>query len=207
MLRVSSHITQLRQQNRTRRPLPFSIVPNVRIAQLGAGLRAFEPAPSFSRDKWEQLEALRPRVLVGSAADLHCLAHLAQRHVLELSSVDHAIFAVTRWGAQPVSDVSRVVLWQAFGVPIYELLVDVRGALLAAECEAHEGWHIEPRAKFSVVKGELVLHSAGRLRGSSGLAGSIQTTTCPCGRPGARLLNLEPLVGLVRVRGALAATA
>lgn len=205
MLLLPSKIVRFRPQDRSRSRLPLPAVPSQRVAQLSEGTRAFDSAQAFPRNRWEQLETFRPRVLVGSAADLHCVANLAQRHVLDLSSVDHALFAVTRWGSQPVSDVSRVVLWQAFGVPVYELLVNARGALLASECEAHEGWHIERRARFSLRNGELILDSANRLGRPTGLKGSVETELCPCGRPGMRLMNIEPMVALMRVPRELAA--
>jgi hypothetical protein len=137
---------------------------------------------------------------------LRRISELSERGVLELASVDRAIFALTRCGEQPVSDVSRVVLWQAFGVPVYELFMGSRGTLLASECEAHEGWHIEEGAKFSAVQGEIVLETRARRVSATGLSGRIENEPCPCGRTGSRLIGLEPLA-LVRVRRALAATA
>ncbi|MBV9406056.1 MAG: hypothetical protein JO211_11990, partial [Acidobacteriaceae bacterium] len=81
-----------------------------------------------------------------------------------------------------------------------------RGILLASECEAHEGWHIEETAKFSLVKGELLVDMPGRPAASTGLSGSLESEICVCGRPGLRVMNIEP-VALIRVRRALAATA
>src|SRR5579884_2585088 len=106
MLLLPSRLARLRPRKQSSRPLPVAALPGLRAAQLGAAVADCESVPSFGRNQWDELEAFQPRVLIGSAGDLHCLANLAQRNVLTLTSVDHAIFAVTRWGTQPVSDVS-----------------------------------------------------------------------------------------------------
>lgn len=165
----------------------------MRVAQVSPAAGDFDSVSSFSRDRWDELEAFRPAVLVGAAADLRSLAELTRRHILNLPSVDHAVFVLTECGDQPVNDISRVVLWQAFGVPVYELFVGPGGMLLASECEAHEGWHVEPRAAFSLVKGELVLNAPGLSGAPTGLTASIDLELCPCGRSGMRLTNIEAL--------------
>ena len=150
--------------------------------------------------------SFQPQVLVGSVSDLRRLAELVQRRAMDLSSLDRAIFAVTRCGDQPVTDISRVVLWQTFGVPVYEIFVGPRGVLLAWECEAHDGWHVDPGTRFSVLKNEIMLDVPGRQPIPTGLTGSIDNETCPCGCPGTRLVNVEALA-LISFRRALAATA
>lgn len=206
MLRLPANIRRLRRPHNHRRQLPFPAAPNLRVAQLGSAATAFDSVAPFAREHWSELEGFRPRVLVGSPSDLRRVAELSQRGILALDSIDHAIFALTRCGDQPLSDVSRVVLWQAFGVPVYELFVGPRGVLLASECEAHEGWHIEQGATFSAVEGEIVLETAKHGRSATGLTGRIESEPCACGRAGLRLIGVEPLA-LVRVRRALAAIA
>jgi len=206
MLRFPTNIRRLRSRSKHRPRLPFPAAADLRVAQLGSAANTFDGAECFSRERWSELESFAPHVLVGSPSELRRIAELSERGVVELASVDRAIFALTRCGEQPVSDVSRVVLWQAFGVPVYELFVGTRGALLASECEAHEGWHIEEGAKFSAVRGEIVLETGARRVSATGLTGRIESEPCPCGRSGSRLIGIEPLA-LVRVRRALAATA
>ncbi|MBV9612406.1 MAG: hypothetical protein JO091_08030 [Acidobacteriaceae bacterium] len=206
MLQIPPKLNRFRLPNRSRRQLPFPATPSLRIAQLGDPAIHFEAVQVFPCARWNHLQWFRPSVLVGSICDLQRLAELSQRRSLDLSSVDHAIFAVTRCGEQPVTDIARVVLWQAFGVPVYELFVSPQGALLASECEAHEGWHVEQSAKFLSINGELLVDVPGRPATPTGLSGVLETDACPCGRPGTRLMNVEPLA-LIRVRRALAATA
>ncbi len=69
-----------------------------------------------------------------------------------------------------LSEYDRDLFWRAFEVPVFEQVVDVDGWLLASECDAHDGLHIECNAG---------LHWPEMIR-VEGL--------CGCGKPGARLL-------------------
>ena len=42
-----------------------------------------------------------------------------------------------------MSVAERERLWRAFRVPVFEQIIAPDGELLAAECEAHDGLHIE----------------------------------------------------------------
>ena len=193
MLQLRTKKTRLRAPSLSRHKLPLPASATVRVAQVSATDEVFDAAQPFQRDRWDELSVFRPSVLVGSAVDLLGLAELRQRHVLDLTSVDHAIFVLTECGDRPVSDVTRVVLWQTFGVPVYELFVAQSGMLLASECEAHEGWHVDPAAGFSLCDGELVVEEHGRSGARTGLNGAIRLDLCPCGRRGMRLTNIEVL--------------
>ena len=206
MLRIPANVPRLQRQKRSRRQLPFPARPNLRIAQLRVRGECFDSTQPFSTDEWAELEAFRAHAIVGWSTDLQRLAELAQRRAIDLTSVDHAVFVLTCCGDRPVSDVSRVVLWQAFGVPVYELFVAPDGSLLASECEAHEGWHVEEGVKFSVAKCALLAETEDRNEIVTGLTGRIETRRCECGRSGPRILDAEPLP-VTRVRRALAATA
>jgi len=189
-MRLPVNVRRFRSQGTTRRKLPLCNDANLRIAQLGKradfdGVRAFRPG------EWSSIEAYRPRVLAGTAADLHELAERVELNVIELSSVDHAIFVLTGCGDEPLGDVLRVVLWQTFGVPVYELFLAASGVLAASECETHEGWHIEPGATFALSNRELVFDGFGRKRVRTGLSASIDHSPCACGRTGKRLMNIE----------------
>ena len=205
MPQFAANIKRFRPHNRSRRQLPLPAGSNVRIAQVSNLNGRFDSAQSFCRDRWDQLETFRPGVLVGSEADLRGLAELAQRDFIDLTSVDHAVFVLTACGENPVTDISRVVLWQTFGVPLYELLVDAKNRLLASECEAHEGWHIESCTSFSLLDGELIVNAPGLSDVPTGLTGRIEMELCPCGHRGIRVMDIEALTP--SAEWALAATA
>ncbi len=187
-MRLPMNVRRLGAPSLVRRKLPLLSAANVRVAQI-ARVASFEGVKVFEREGWIALETYRPRVLVGGTAHLHELALRVERNLLDLSSVDHAVFALTHCGEEPLSDVLRVVFWQAFGVPVYELFMG-RGGILACECEAHDGWHVEPGASFRISEGELLLDRSGAKAMRTGLRGSIETEICPCGREAPRLMNV-----------------
>ncbi len=76
-----------------------------------------------------------------------------------------------------LSAADRERLWRAFRVPLFEQVIGPRGELLAAECEAHAGLHIETPG----------LAWAGH---------GIETARCACGHATPRLTpvdRLEPI--------------
>ncbi len=187
--------------------LPFPVSPGVRFAQLGAG-PMFGGIKPFQAERRIELEAYRPQVIVGRAKDLQTLAEQVELCVLDLSSVDHAIVVVTECGTAPVSDVARVVLWQTFGVPVFEVFTGLDYSVLAAECELHEGWHLEPDVRLNMLQGELVLDARGNAGLRTGLSGRIDAEPCPCGRTTPRVMSVRPaMVGTGSSRARLAAIA
>jgi hypothetical protein len=96
----------------------------------------------------------------------------------------------------------RERLWQAFELPVFEQLRGLEGELLASECEAQEGLHLETgTAIFEGVGGELVVTSLVALhnpvlRLRTGWAGRIEPGVCSCGSTVARFLpaSIPPAV-------------
>lgn len=156
----------------------------------------------FSAESWVQIENFEPQVLIGRTADLERLANLADSGIVDLSSVDTAILVTASFGDNVINDVERVVLWQAFGVPVYELLLSSDGRLLGSECEAHAGWHLEPDIRLSRTGGVVTVDS-GREKRRLGMTAQVETTPCECGRTEPRIV-MDGRPRLVRV---LAATA
>ena len=191
MIRLSGQIKRFRPQSSSRRQLPFPAAPHLRIAQVTASSARFDLVETFPPDQWEQLENYRPHLLIGASGELRRLAEQTRVGILDLSSVDHAVFVLSSWGDRPASDILRVVLWQAFGVPVYELFIGANGIVLASECEAHQGWHVEGNARFSMINDELVLDAAHESTVRSSFRGILETALCPCGRSGARLIDVE----------------
>jgi hypothetical protein len=189
-MRLPMNIRRFRPQGTIRRKLPLCTSAKLRIAQIGT--RAdFDSVRLFRPGEWSEIEAYRPRIVTGSATDLHELAERVELRVIELSSVDHAIFVLTGCDDEPLGDVLRVVLWQTFGVPVYELFIALPGVVAASECEVHEGWHVQPGAAFTVLNDELVFNGFGRKHMRTGLSAVIEQETCACGRQGDRLINVE----------------
>ena len=73
-----------------------------------------------------------------------------------------------------ISEEDRDFIWNTFGVPVFEYLLDADGRILARECEAHDGLHFDglPEAWEAETIEE----------------------TCACGAPGARLKKLDAII-------------
>ena len=129
---------------------------------------------------------------MGYAFDLGRLAAKVRKDELALPTVDRAIFVLTDCGSNPLSLPSREQLWQTFGVPTYELIIAPGCTMLAAECERHQGWHLQEGAHAYLLRGELMYDTPPISGSHTGFTGGIDSTPCPCGRSTARLVNLAP---------------
>jgi hypothetical protein len=92
----------------------------------------------------------------------------------EIESLTHALIVLARSNDSLLTTEQRQRLWRAFRVPIFEQIIGGNGELLAAECEAHDGLHIE----------------APKLR----VAGwFIESAPCGCGRNTPRLKPVQQI--------------
>lgn len=173
---------------RHRRRLPLVGETTSRIVQISHPGVLFERASYFPVENTTQLAEFRPQTLVGSAAHLFRLADQLRSGEVILANLDTAVFVITDFRDVPLNDADRTALWNAFSVPVYELLLADDGTLLAAECEAQEGWHVESGVRFSSVNDQLWYSRRGRQTGT-GLMGMIEDEPCPCGRSGKRIVN------------------
>jgi hypothetical protein len=161
----------------------YPVQPAPRVAVLEPWFRPPKPQAqplvrAFDHGWCAQAAAYRPAAIAARWPRLESLLHV------KIESLTHAVIVLARVGDDPLTVERRQRLWKAFRVPVFEQIIGVNGVLLAAECEAHAGLHIES-AKFDL---------GSRL---------IETTPCGCGRPGPRL----KLAGQVEKIRAAAASA
>jgi hypothetical protein len=108
------------------------------------------------------VEAFKPASIAASKE------HLAGLLGKRIPSLTHALVVVLRQGEKRITQAERERYWRAFGVPLFEEVVDSSGKLLARECEAHDGLHVEFPG-FVLADHDL------------------ETTKCGCGRTTPRL--------------------
>jgi hypothetical protein len=110
----------------------------------------------------------------------------------------------TSLGDRLAPDRARDYLWRIFELPLFEELRGSEGELLAAECEAHTGMHLEDaKAIFEVSYGELVVTSLVAVRYPvirlrTGWVGAIGRSACPCGETAARFVPVSLAETVVR---------
>jgi hypothetical protein len=114
------------------------------------------------RRGWDaEAEAYRPAAI---AATWPLLEQLLAR---QIESLTHALIVLARPEDSLLTLEQRRQLWLAFRVPVFEQIIGAHGALLAAECEAHAGLHIESAGlKFTEWSIESLQNTASYGRGS-----------------------------------------
>jgi hypothetical protein len=176
---------------RRRLLLPVIETANLRVACLDSAGR-FAGVRHFAPERWSALEDFAPNVLVGSAAQLQRLIERIALRTVNAASVDHSVFVLTQLGDTPLTSRFRDQLWRQFNVPIYEVYVDEDSQLLAFECEAQEGWHVQDGVRFATADGELLMERGfAMLR--TGLNFTAEEGPCGCGREGTRLREPSPI--------------
>lgn len=189
-MRRPVEIGRFRSHRTSRCKLPVTVPPQVRIAQVSSPATLFQGARYFLQTQLAELQSYGPQILLGSSEDLLNLTERVEQRSLNLSKLDRAAYVLTDCRDVPLRDCQRMAFWQAFGVPVYELLLGGDGVLLAAECEAYEGCHIADGVTFSSVGGQLWYSNRRGRSGGTGLTGKIQAEPCPCGRTGKRLVHV-----------------
>jgi hypothetical protein len=120
-----------------RRALVYPIQPPPKTAILVPWFRSSGVLRVF-RDGWtEEAAAFAPRAIAGTLAQLDALTGM------RIPSLSHAVIVLTHPGEPRLTESDHNRFWFAFRVPVFEQIIGERGELLAAECEAHGGLHIE----------------------------------------------------------------
>jgi hypothetical protein len=160
----------------------YPMDPAPRTAVLAACFRQSRLRPNYPvrvfPDGWsEEVSAFAPAAIAAPREQLLGLA-AADRPV----ALTHAVIVLETRGDPLLSTAERAWLWRAFRVPVFEQIIGPDGELLAAECEAHEGLHIE-------------------IPGLSWDGYKLELSSCGCGRKTPRL---APVMSAERARSAAA---
>ena len=116
------------------------------------------------RNGWcEQAARYAPAALAATLQQLRELERVSP------PTLTHALVVLQPVNRPRLSERDRDWLWRTFGLPVFEQVIGTRGQLLATECDAHDGLHVEATG------GDLILENA-----------ELNTNPCPCGRKSPR---------------------
>jgi hypothetical protein len=101
------------------------------------GFRPSGNVQVFPQGWCDEVAVFQPASIAGTREQL--LALLPVR----IPSLTHALIVVLHPGDAHVTEGERERFWRCFGVPLFEQVVGKSGKLLASECEAHDGLHLE----------------------------------------------------------------
>lgn len=166
-------------------PLPW----HGRLALVDTDLRGNSDALNFESTDLAAIEAWAPEsiVLPLSIAVSYAAQRLAGSNLLPSLRSAIIILSSSTPPGVPMTDDHRDLLWHAFGLPVFEQLLGPDGAVVAHECEVHDGLHaecvsIDPQSAELIVMGQPL-----------GCSAEIVTGHCDCGLETPRLRNLTGL--------------
>ena len=136
-----------------------------RAFRSGGQVRVFREGWSDEAAKFE------PQAIAATLPQLDALAGSV--------TLTHAVIVLRKQWEPGLNEAERDRLWRAFRVPAFEQIIAEDCKLLASECEAHDGLHIES-AKLAVGDHE------------------IDRSVCPCGKTTPRLVGAERTEALRR---------
>jgi hypothetical protein len=147
---------------------------------------------------WRRRLGFRANVVAGPFSALERLADDVQRGATGLAAAVRRITVHSRVDRELLRDAERDLLWRAFRLPVFEEVRGLDNELLAWECDAHAGLHVDAECAIAEASGlggggELVLTSlAGlhypMLRMLSGLVGRCTGGMCECGERSNRVI-------------------
>jgi hypothetical protein len=155
--------------------LVYPIPPTPPTAILVNGFRSAGNTRVFENGWSEEALLFAPAAIAATPAQLDALRSTP------IPSLRNAIIALVRPGEPNLSEDDREHLWRAFRVPVFEQRIDESCTLLAAECEAHDGLHLES-PDLPPRNGEI-----------------LETTPCGCGRTTPRLVAPQRVENLRKV--------
>jgi hypothetical protein len=154
---------------------PLPRVP--RVALLDGRLRTTKTVRRFSPDSTGDLRDLlryRPQAFAGTLEQLRAAANAIGPEALATFET-RAVVVFTAAGSPLLTTAERDQLWSTFEAPAFEQCISARGELMASECEAHEGLHIQ-----SIFDPDLLANV------------SLETRRCGCGETSPRIVPKQP---------------
>lgn len=159
-----------------------------------------ESGPAIlQRSGVEEVQASAPELICGGVETLRQLALEVLRQRRRITSMRWGVIAWSSPGREPLTPPDRALFWRAFGVPVWEQFRGFHGEILAEQCEAGDGWHLNPSEALwdapSQRCGPVYVTSLTNLRHpvlrlETGYDGRMGVGTCDCGRKGARVVEL-----------------
>jgi hypothetical protein len=184
-----------------RRDLHWPLPPAASTAIIMEGYRRRRGVRVFAGTELDGIASYTPDALAGPVSVLRSLAEAVEDHSVHLSRLRHSILAFSILRHAFLSEEARDLFWRVFQVPVFGQILSSGGEVLAWECEAHEGYHVNTRhAIVETVGGgsepallvtSLVDLRRPVLRMDTALTATMEHSTCGCGLAGLRLLDVR----------------
>jgi len=183
-----------RRQCTDKQQLRFPLSSPGRIAVLLPGFKLPGNIREFAAPNTAGFRSYAPNALVAPLNTALLLADDKTRGRLDLATLDTAIVVATRIDDSPLAPHHRELLWNAFQVPVFEMLLGWDGSVIGWECEVHQGLHLDPdRTLATIREGELLLTDltnpeAPVVLARTGYSANLIADPCDCGQTSPRVL-------------------
>jgi hypothetical protein len=185
-------------QAHPRQELEYPVGKAPRTAVLGQEIRGSWRIRSFSTYRSPKLPQFAPQALAAPGDTIRALAQSIEEGEIQWRPLTQALVVFTDVVRGSLSEEDRDYFWRTFQVPIFEQFRGFAGELLAQECEAHNGLHVNlANAVFAVgADGELEVSflrnaRAPLFRLATNLSARIEDRRCACGQITPRLLDIR----------------
>lgn len=181
-----------------RQELEYPVGKAPRTAVLGQEIRGSWRVRSFSSYRSGKLAQFAPQSLAAPADTIRALAQSIEEGEIEWRPLTQSLIVFTDVVRGSLSQDDRDYFWRTFQVPIFEQFRGFAGELLAQECEAHNGMHVNPEnAIFAVGRdGQLEVSflrnsRAPLFRLATNLGARLLDGRCACGHLSPRLMDIR----------------
>jgi hypothetical protein len=171
--------------------LPGDTIP--RLAAVEPWFHLERSAHVFAPLDLRALERFQPRCVMAPPDVLVQIARAAVERGLRLDALELAI-SLAGIHKPPMGRSDRDLFWNVFRTPVHEQFRGYQGELLAAECEFHDGLHVQTKTAVMEADsdGQLLVTSMGNLRYpvlrlATELTVEILQSGCACGRTSPKL--------------------
>jgi len=172
-----------------------------RTAILRRGFEQTSQVRVFADNCGKNFNRFGATALAAPLSKLRELAAAIESGHEEIQQLRHFVVSFTRADQGEIREEDRESFWRVFQVPVFEQRLGFDGRMIAYECEAHHGLHIETeRAAFEETPcSELLLTSLTdlrypTLRVGTRMAARIHHDCCDCGIATARVVTGQPLL-------------
>ena len=181
-----------------RQELAYPVGRPPRTAVLGQEIVGGLRVRRFHSFRSTRLADFAPEALAAPSDTIRALAQSIEEGEIQWKPLRQALIVFNDVVRGPLSEADRDYFWKVFQVPIFEQFRGFAGELLAQECEAHEGMHLQqPNVIVEQEPDGQLLFSFLRnprtplFRMATNLTGRLAYGRCDCGTATPRLLDVR----------------
>ena len=181
-----------------RQDLAYPVGRPPRTAVLGQEITGGIRVRRFHSYRSTRLAEFAPAALAAPSDTIRALAHSIKEGEIQWKPLRQALIVFNDVVRGSLTEEDRDYFWKVFQVPVFEQFRGFAGELLAQECEAHEGMHLQQQNVIVETEpdGQLLFSFLRNprtplFRMATNLTGRLAVGPCDCGATTPRLLDVR----------------